>query len=342
VAKPLGCFSQTGLIFCLILCPEIQTPQTNLMNRPKVYIVILNYKQWQDTRDCLDSVLASSYTEFSVLVVDNNSENNSLGHLGEWLKNKYGSVSQALLFKQGINDQLIPSGLPKVTFLQNDHNEGFAAGNNLALRFLQDENAYILLLNPDMIVKDNTLEELVRFAEQQARNSIIGAEVHFSAGNPGLFFYGGGMINFTSATVKLAKGPADVSRLDYISGGCLFTHAVNFKKLGLLPEQYFLYWEETDWCYRAKQLNYQLMVCPKAICYDKISTVIGKGFVSDYYYARNGLMFTRLYREKNIPVVLALMVVRFLKRVITGQWARARGVYKGTLDFFKMKRNEAK
>ena len=311
------------------------------MNRPKVYIVILNYKQWQDARDCLDSVLASSYTDFSVLVIDNNSENNSLEHLGEWLKNKNGSVVQAMLFKQGINSQFMASGLPKVTFLQNDRNEGFAAGNNLALRFLQNEDAYTWLLNPDMVVKHDTMEQLVGFAEQQSPDSIIGAQVHFSAGNPGLFFYGGGMINFTSATVKLAKGPADVSRLDYISGGCLFTHAANFKKLGLLPEQYFLYWEETDWCYRAKQQNYQLLVCPQAICYDKISTVIGKGFVSDYYYARNGLLFTRKYGKKNIPVVLILMVVRFLKRVVTGQWARARGVYKGTIDFFKMKKDEA-
>jgi GT2 family glycosyltransferase len=315
--------------------------QTNLMNGPKVYIVILNYKQWQDSRDCLDSVLQSSYTNFSVLLIDNNSENNSLSHLIEWLKNKNGSIKHSLLTSEDTR-HLIVSSLPKVTFLQNDSNEGFAAGNNLALRFLRDEDAYIWLLNPDMEVKENTLEELVGFAEQQSPECIIGAEVRSYTGNRDLFFYGGGRVNFAAATVKLVKGPAEVSRLDYISGGCLFTHAENFKRLGLLPEQYFLYWEETDWCYRAKQQNYKLLVCPKAICYDKISTVIGKGFVADYYYARNGLLFILLYRKKNIPVVLALMVIRLVKRIITGQWARARGVYKGALDFFKMKMDEAK
>ncbi|HEY6504018.1 MAG TPA: glycosyltransferase family 2 protein [Chitinophagaceae bacterium] len=310
------------------------------MNDPKVYIVILNYKQWEDSRDCLNSVLHSAYTNFSVLLVDNNSGNDSLGHLAEWLKNNTISVKHLLLAKGGIDAPLLFSDFPKVVFFQNNKNEGFAAGNNLVLRFLQEENAYVWLLNPDMIVKENTLGELVSFAERQSPGSIIGAEVRSYSGNQGLFFYGGGKVNFISATVTLIKGPAKASGLDYISGGCLFMHAGNFKRLGLLPEEYFLYWEETDWCYKAKQQNYKLLVCPTAICYDKISTVIGKGFMSDYYYARNGLLFISKYRKKNIPVVILFMGIRILKRLVTGQWARAKGVYKGARDFLKMKPHE--
>jgi GT2 family glycosyltransferase len=157
-----------------------------------------------------------------------------------------------------------------------------------------------------------------------------------------VLFYGGFKVNFLSATVSLIKDTASSHRLDYISGGCLFTHTSNWKKIGLLPEEYFLYWEETDWCYRAKQSGCCLRVCTTAICYDKISTVIGKNFVANYYYSRNGLLFISKFRRKNIPVVLFFLGIRFLKRIVTGRWARARGIYSGTKDFFKMKPDDVK
>ena len=85
--------------------------------------------------------------------------------------------------------------------------------------------------------------------------------------------------------------------MDYISGGSLFTHINSFNDLGLLPEEYFLYWEETDWCYRAKKKGYELRLCEKAVCYDKVSSSIGKSFLADYYYTRNGLFFLSKFKK---------------------------------------------
>ncbi len=140
----------------------------------------------------------------------------------------------------------------------------------------------------------------------------------------------------------MCRKQVDISKLDYICGGALFTHAVNFRQLGGLPEKYFLYWEETDWCYNAKQNGFGLLVCESAVCYDKISSTIGKGFVADYYYSRNGLFFIKKYREKNIPLVLFCAGLRFFKRLIKGEWKRARGVLKGTMDYLKSKPDESK
>jgi GT2 family glycosyltransferase len=313
----------------------------------KVYIIILNYLQWQDTRDCLESVLKSSYTDYSILIIDNNSGNNSLEHLIEWAANQ-SSDTLPLIEKQTVYpvsaiEMLNTTGnladLPRLAFIQNKKNEGFAAGNNLALRFLASRDAYTWLLNPDMIIEQYTLAELVNFADRQTNYPVIGAEVRAYTGNQDLLFYGGGTINFLSGTVHMAKSNKAIERLDYISGGCLFTHASNFKKLGLLPEEYFLYWEETDWCFRAKQQGVRLLVCRSAVCYDKISTVIGKGFLADYYYSRNGLLFISKFRKKNIPVALFSMKMRWFKRIIAGQGNRARGVWKGTIDFLKKKFN---
>lgn len=317
---------------------------------PPIYIIILNYKKWQDSRDCLESVLRSTYTNFSVFVIDNNSGNNSLEHLAVWLENKIAGETPlqdeptryVLLERRELNGSTDFSKLPKVTFIQNDENAGFAAGNNVVLKFLRDQDAYFWLLNPDMVIKEDTLAELIQFTIRLSSQSIVGAVVRSYSGNRELLIYGGDKVNFLSATVSMIKKPGSVHRLDYISGGCLFTHASNLKQLGLLPEEYFLYWEETDWCYRAKQSGYGLYVCTTATCYNKISTVIGKSFMSDYYYARNGLLFISKFRKKNIPFVLFFLAIRFLKRVVTGRWARARGIFKGTMDFLKMKPDEAK
>lgn len=320
------------------------------MPAPKVYIVILNYSQWQDSRDCLESVLQSAYTNFSIFLVDNNSGNNSIENLTAWLDNITGSgiplfekpVDYLVIKRPEMSNSPDLARFPKITFIQNEINAGFAAGNNIVLQFLKDQDAYIWLLNPDMTIKNDTLGELVRFTVQQPINTISGVVVRYSKGNHKLLFYGGGKINFRLATVRMVQRPGVISRLDYISGSCLFTHAGNFKLLGLLPEDYFLYWEETEWCYRAKQRGYGLAVCQTAICYDKISSVIGKSFMANYYYVRNGLLFVSKFRKKKIPVVLFFVMLRFLKRIVTGQWKRARGVCKGTIDFLKMKPNEAK
>ncbi len=316
---------------------------------PPVYIIIVNYKNWQDTRECLESVFHSSYTKFSVIVIDNDSRNNSLEHLMEWATNK-GSValasSQSFHFtffeKKDLNDLIDPVTLPRLTFIQNDTNSGFAAGNNLALSFLKDQDAYFLLINPDTVVKEDTIEELVKFAAQYSPNAIIGARILSFSGNHELLFYGGATINFMTSTITPVRKGSISPQLDYIHGACFFTHTSNLKRVGLLPERYFLYWEESDWCYRARQLGCRCYVCPTAICYDKISTVIGRGFMADYYYVRNGLLFISKYRKKNLPFVLFFNVTRFFKRVFTGKWKKAGGVFKGTVDFFKMKRDETK
>jgi GT2 family glycosyltransferase len=160
-------------------------------------------------------------------------------------------------------------------------------------------------------------------------------------GNQDLLFFGGGWVNFIRGTIEFNKNSDDGVNLDFISGGCLFTHTGNFKKFGVLPEEYFLYWEETEWCYRLKQSGVKLFVCRSAVCFDKISTVIGKGFLADYYYSRNGLLFISKFSKRNIIFALFAMTMRWFKRIVTGQGNRARGVWRGTIDFLKGNFNEA-
>src|SRR5450432_192696 len=208
-----------------------------MMKEPKVYIVMLNFRQWRDSCDCLSTLLCSSYTNFSVLLVDNNSENNSIENLIKWLEYPHPGhtglpgkpIDHILISSSAINKLTDPATLPKITFIQNDNNDGFAGGNNIALKLMSGQDAYVWLLNPDMTVRENTLQELVNYTVRQPRTTIVGAVVQSYTGNHELLFYGGGQINFWTATVRMTRKISQLPRLDYISGGCLFTHASNFK-----------------------------------------------------------------------------------------------------------------
>ena len=115
---------------------------SSLMQSAKVYIDLLNYKKWEDCRDCLQSVLRSTYNNFAVFVVDNDSGNQSLEHLILWYETEIGAGSSpgehqnsyVLLTSRNLDQRQDPSIMPKVVFIQNDENRGFAAG--LPLTFL--------------------------------------------------------------------------------------------------------------------------------------------------------------------------------------------------------------
>ena len=203
------------------------------------------------------------------------------------------------------------------------------------LEKLLEEKGYVWLLNPDMTVDKDTMTALVDFAEKHDERSIIGSVIKFHETPGKIYSYGGAKINFNTATVDFITSADEDQSIDFISGGSLFTHASCFKELGLLPENYFLYWEETDWCYNAKGKGFRLLVCPGAICYDKLSTTIGKSFMADYYYTRNGLLFTSKYKKGKVPVAVFMTMFRMLKRRLGGQWKRSYGVYKGMLAFLK-------
>jgi GT2 family glycosyltransferase len=312
-------------------------------NNPLVCIVILNYKNWQDTIDCLESVFRSTYDNLRVLVVDNNSQNDSISHMMDWAKNHF--PDQDPLEKNFFNSQNLdqipdPSFLPSLVFIQNEKNEGFAAGNNVVLRLLAGQDIYVWMLNPDMVITENALFELVQFAQTKPSSTIIGSVVKFY-NHPGkIQMYGGGHVKFRSGTISFIKNSGRISDLDYISGGAMFIHASLLEKFGLLPEKYFLYWEETDWCYSARIKGGTLAVCESSVVFDKVGTTIGRSYLAEFYYTRNGLLFLHKYKRENIPKALFYCKIRLLKKIAQLQWKRAKGVYQGAESFKKMMSHE--
>lgn len=315
---------------------------------PKVYIVILNYNGWGDTIECLESVLRSTYRNYQIIVVDNNSPDLSMDRIISWAEGRLDVWVRAdsqlrrltfppitrpagfRFFSRHEFDQAactLPAG-PGLFLVQSGENRGFAAGNNVALRAIikADPDAYVWLLNPDMTVEAETLSRLVEFATSSGKGTICGAHIKDYKQPSRTLFYGGAKVNPYSGTITFINNFREIKDLDYISGGSLFTRAGNFKNLGMLPEEYFLYWEETDWCTNAMRRGHRLEVCADAICYDKVSTSIGTGYISEYYYTLNSIRFFRKYRSKQLKYIMFANILRLGKRAFKFKFTNVKAI----------------
>lgn len=234
---------------------------------PKVAIIILNWNGFNDTVECLNSLKKITYPNYQIIVVDNGSDNNEY----EKIKNKFGD---------------------DVKLIKNNQNLGFTGGNNTAIEQILKENNsdYILLLNNDTVVKENFLNELINYAAINKSVGIFGPKIFYWQKN--IIQSMGGIINFYLGKVKNLKHYDKSQVIDYVPGCALLIKTAVIKKIGLLEEKYFAYWEEVDWCVRAKKAGYGVKVVPSAIIWHK-EYASGTGDFADYQITRNKIWFMK-------------------------------------------------
>lgn len=242
---------------------------------PKVSIVILNWNGKNDTIECLDSLKEITYPNYEIILVDNGSTDGS----GECLKKLY----------------------PEIEIIENQKNLGFAEGNNIAIRkVVARETDYVLLLNNDTVVHPEFLTELVELLENDTSVGIAGPTVYYykekdriQAAGGKICWYKGQTPHLTSKNyIKLNK----IRDVDYIMGCALLTRCELFKKIGYLNKDYFAYWEETDWCVRAKKAGYRIVHVPSAKIWHKGGSTTKKisGF-HEYQMTRNMFWFMKIH-----------------------------------------------
>jgi len=201
--------------------------------RPRVYIVILNYNGWSDTIECLESVLRLNYTNYQVILVDNASQNSSVENIKLWAKGKLNvwrsnhnslrHLSNPPLVKPvpliefnhqmeakssdiALNNKRMPksTGCDLIILIHSGGNLGFAGGNNVGLRFALKENDfdYVWLLNNDTVVEPSALDKLVERMRGKPSAGICGSTLLFYH-NPKLIqAQGGATFNKLFATSK--------------------------------------------------------------------------------------------------------------------------------------------
>ncbi len=253
--------------------------------RPKVGVVVLNYRNHEDTAACLDSLHAVTYPELDVVVVDNDSRNASLDRIAAAL-DQQGRVF-ARMEEDGIAG-CVRRAEP-VLLLQAVENRGYAAGNNLGIRCALLRGAdLILILNNDTVVDPGFLEPLVAYLESHPDVAAAGPRIVGTDGRlepscvrrrPSLGYYllGVGVVgmlwrNNPWNKRRLYLGEYDFAeprRVDVLSGSCMLLRRAVFEQTGLLDENTFLYFEELILHEKLRRLGWRQAIVPEGVVVHK-------------------------------------------------------------------------
>ena len=234
-------------------------------NFPKIFIIILNYNGREFIRQCLADVFSLDYPNFEVVVVDNNSQD--------------GSLEEAKKF------------FSRAHFIKNDENIGFSAGNNVGIRFALEHMAdWVLLLNQDTRTENNVLEKLLEAGQNDPRLGII-SPIIFKGDTSEIWFSGGNIDWWKMRTVHQRELVGNINRdTEFISGCAMMVKKEVFAKVGLLDEEFFLYYEDADLSVRAKKAGFGLAVTPETSIkhFEKSSAPEGNKL---YWLVISGLIF---------------------------------------------------
>jgi GT2 family glycosyltransferase/glycosyltransferase involved in cell wall biosynthesis len=273
-----------------------------------VAIVIVNYATANLTVDCLHSLAADpSRTDgWQVIVVDNASPDDSASVLGGAIAENNWSHWVQLLRAPG--------------------NTGFAAGNNLAFaKILQSPNrpGYVLLLNPDTIVRPQAIDHLIQFMEKHPAAGVAGSRLEDMDGTPQFSAFrfptlrgeldGGLQLDFVTRLVKphVIAPPvqSEAHRTDWVAGASMMIRTALLEQLGGLDAAYFLYYEETDFCLQAMRAGWECWYVPES----RVVHLVGKSTgVTNVANARRRLPrywydSRRRYFQKNHGRLYALL-----------------------------------
>lgn len=254
-------------------------------------IIILNYNGGKSVLECLNSVVEAGHLK-NTLLVDNGSNDESL--------------------------ECIIKSYPKLKVVKNHKNLGFAAGNNIGIKYaLNKQSKAILLLNNDTTVSSKAIKYLYNNPAD-----IVGAVLRFKRGNKIFFDLGGHILKYIGRTyheeVTNINEYIYYKQPDYVSGAAMLVKDYVFKKIGYLDEDYFLYYEDTDFCVRAKRSGFNISVEPKSIIKHKLSATLGrKTWFTNYHNLKSNLLFiikqTPFFYK---PLALAYWVMLSIKVLI--------------------------
>ena len=292
------------------------------MAQPLVITVILNTNRRVDTLDCLQSLAQSTYETSRIIVLDNASSD--------------GSVAA------------IRSAFPAVQILELTENLGYAGNNNVGINAALEQGAdWVLVLNEDTMVGPECLAELVRVGESDPRIGIVGPMVYHHS-EPTVIQSAGGRLGRNWESQHIAQNEADTQQfsaphaVDWITGCAILVRRAVIEQVGMLDERFFYYWEETEWCLRAKRGGWQILHVPQAKLWHK-------GVQRDYrpkpsvayYNTRNRLFMLQKHRAPlGVRVIAWAQIGRTLMSMsIRPKWRESRAhrdaMVRGTIDFLR-------
>jgi len=242
----------------------------------KLSVVIVNYKVRYYLEQCIDSVLkATGGIGMELLVVDNHSQDGSV----KYLRERFGN---------------------RMRLIESNHNLGFARANNIAIR--QSNGDYVLLLNPDTFVGENSLRQALQFMDEHPQAGAVGAMMHNADGSrapesrrglPTIFVALKKMMGF-SRHYYLSHLPWDEpGRIDVVSGAFCLLRRSALKQVGLLDEDFFMYGEDIDLSYRILKGGFENWYVPAPIVHYKGESTQKSSFRYVHVFYQAMLIFFR-------------------------------------------------
>lgn len=341
-----------------------------MSERPfKLSIVLLNYRGWRDTLACIDSLLRSETPWYRIVVCDNGSPDESLAMLSEGLHQRLPALD-GVRRRWWPNDSELTSFLGTdwptvsrdlqgveralITLLDNQSNGGFAKGNNTGLRLLaaDAEVTHFWLLNNDTEILSDTITAVKNSVDSRPDVDLWGATVIYHHTPDQVQALSGGAMNWLTAesrhigafsSVDTVVDRADFvalieSQTDYVLGASMLASRQWIEKVGLLNEQFFLFYEEADWALRGRDKGLRIGYAPSVRVFHKEGASIGTAPsggtpFSVYNLLKSRLLFSRLHiPARNLPIIWARVLVQALKYLLKGHTQQSRACIKGALD----------
>ena len=274
----------------------------------KTSIVILNYNTKDITLNCIDSIVKNTKKlNYEIILVDNGSTDGSVGEFKK-LKTK----------------------IKNLIFIDNKKNLGFSKGNNIGIKKAKGE--YVLLLNSDTIVKGNAISELSLWMDKHVYVGISSCKLLNEDGSvQGTGGYFPTLLRVLSwmsiedipGVEKLIKSfhphfrfYSKQQEVDWLTGAFLFVRKQVFEEVGALDEDYFMYTEDTDFCFRAKRAGWKIMYLPKW----SIVHLGGKSSNKEYpivsEFKSVKLFYEKHYPEWQMPFLIVFLKMGALLRMI--------------------------
>ena len=281
-------------------------------------IITVNYNGLKDTCALIETIPFNDTME--MIVVDNASKNDE----ASILQKKY----------------------PHIRIIRSDKNLGFAGGNNLGIKAAKGK--YLFLINNDTVFKTFNVQSLINRQEMSDKVGVVCPKIRFAWDNNPIQF--AGYTPLSSVTIRnsaIGCGEEDTGKYNiahttpYAHGAAMMLKREVIEKVGLMPECYFLYYEEIDWSMMITRAGYEIWYEPLCTIYHKESQSTGQASpLRTYYITRNRLLLVKRNikgTNKYLAYCYLLIVVAtrdILKYMIKGKFEHLRSVTKGITDFY--------
>ncbi|MDP2182317.1 MAG: glycosyltransferase family 2 protein [Actinomycetota bacterium] len=288
--------------------------------RSLVSIILVNWNGLDVTLECVRSCLALDYPRFHIVIVDNGSAADSVSALRD-------------AFAQE----------PCVHLIEVGRNLGFAEGNNLGMRYAREADAgFVWLLNNDTEVDPGALSALIEAAEAHPEAGLLGSKIYFFDRPTTIWFAGAGIDPIDGHSYHIGEGEVDCGQFDavreteYITGCSILARTEVIDQIGGMSDDFFLYWEEVDWCARAAEAGWKLLYVPGSRVWHKVSSSFsGNRQLQLRYEMRNRLLFHKRHRRDRLGRVMRHGVARVAYYAVRGHFGEVRGIGGGIIDFLR-------